>query len=183
MVCLSTTGEVVAYHELTRGTVDFAVAHPRDVYRTAVLANASSVIVGHNHPSGDPSPSADDVELTRRLAAAGVLIGIPLADHVIVTAEGRVLLVQGIRPVIGRRIPAGGQQCVECPKERRSCVSSSLSSSIWRTQVSPNFSSPPSPAGIGRGRGVVRGDLEPGIRIVHRHRNCQFAVSSKEDHL
>jgi DNA repair protein RadC len=88
MLCLSTKGDIIAYHELTRGTVDVVLVHPRDVYRTAALANASSVVVGHNHPSGDPSPSPDDVVLTKRLAAAGLLMGIPLVDHVVVTAEG-----------------------------------------------------------------------------------------------
>ena len=56
---------------------------PRDVFREAMLGAASAVVVFHNHPSGDPTPSPDDVELTRRLAAAGTLMGIDLVDHIV----------------------------------------------------------------------------------------------------
>jgi DNA repair protein RadC len=65
------------------GTLNSTIVHPRDVFREAVLAGAAALIAFHNHPSGDPSPSPDDVELTRRLAAAGTLMGIELVDHVV----------------------------------------------------------------------------------------------------
>jgi DNA repair protein RadC len=89
LFCLSTRLDVIAYHEVARGTVDHAIVHARDVYRNVLLAHASAVMIGHNHPSGDPSPSANDVDLTRHLAAAGMLLGIPLADHLIVTTGRR----------------------------------------------------------------------------------------------
>jgi DNA repair protein RadC len=89
LLCLNTRLELLAYHKLGRGTLDYAIVHPRDVYRTALLANASAVVLGHNHPSGDPQPSSDDVELTRRLVAASAVMGIPLHDPVIVAADGR----------------------------------------------------------------------------------------------
>lgn len=89
VVCLSTRFDMVAYHELSRGTVDSAMVHPRDVFRTALLAHASSIVVAHNHPSGDPTPSPDDIVLTKRLKEAGDLIGVSLADHMIVSASGR----------------------------------------------------------------------------------------------
>ncbi len=60
------------------------MVHPRDVFRTALLAHAASVVVAHNHPTGDPTPSPDDVALTARLRAAGDLVGVPLTDHVII---------------------------------------------------------------------------------------------------
>lgn len=65
------------------GGVDATQVHPRDVFREAAVAGASAVIVFHNHPSGDPSASADDVHLTRRLAEAGRILGIDLIDHLI----------------------------------------------------------------------------------------------------
>jgi DNA repair protein RadC len=68
---------------LTRGTVDASPAHPRDVFREAALAGAAGVVLFHNHPSGDPTPSAEDLALTKRLRLAGELMGIEVIDHVI----------------------------------------------------------------------------------------------------
>jgi DNA repair protein RadC len=68
---------------LSIGTLDASVVHPREVFREAALAGAACIILFHNHPSGDPRPSDDDVELTARFVAAGVLMGIHVIDHVI----------------------------------------------------------------------------------------------------
>jgi DNA repair protein RadC len=68
---------------LAVGTLNSSVVEPRDVFREAAIGGATAIVVFHNHPSGDPTPSEDDVELTRRLAASGVLIGIDVIDHVI----------------------------------------------------------------------------------------------------
>lgn len=68
---------------LSTGTIEGSISHPRDVFRTAMLAQASSVVAFHNHPSGDPSPSAADRLVTRRLKDAGELVGIGLMDHII----------------------------------------------------------------------------------------------------
>src|SRR2546423_1426234 len=65
------------------GTLNATIVEPRDIYREAAMGSAAAVVVFHNHPSGDPIPSPDDVDLTRRLQAAGVLLGIELIDHVI----------------------------------------------------------------------------------------------------
>lgn len=70
------------------GTLTAALVHPREVFGPAVRGGAASVILVHNHPSGDPSPSAEDVELTRRLVQAGDLIGITVLDHVVVAQAG-----------------------------------------------------------------------------------------------
>ena len=88
ILCVSTKHRVIAYHEVSRGALDSTSAHPREVYKAAVLANAAAIIACHNHPSGDPTPSPDDVELTRRLAAAGDVLGIQLLDHLII-GDGR----------------------------------------------------------------------------------------------
>ena len=77
----------VGWQEVSRGTVSSSLVHPREVFLGAVSLVASAVIVCHNHPSGDPTPSADDVALTRRLKSAGEVLGIEILDHLVVTAE------------------------------------------------------------------------------------------------
>ncbi len=84
MLCLSTKRRVIAFHEVSRGSLDATLVHPREVFKAAILANAAAIIVAHVHPSGDPTPSPDDLALTRQLAAAGTLLGIEVLDHVIV---------------------------------------------------------------------------------------------------
>jgi len=76
--------------EIYRGTLDRAVVEPREILKRALLANAAALIVYHNHPSGDPSPSREDREFTRRLASAADLVGLRLLDHVVVGREGCV---------------------------------------------------------------------------------------------
>jgi DNA repair protein RadC len=83
VVLLDTKHRVLRTTVVAVGTLNATVVEPRDVYREAMLGAAAAVVVFHNHPSGDPSPSPDDVELTRRLAAAGALIGIDLVDHIV----------------------------------------------------------------------------------------------------
>jgi DNA repair protein RadC len=84
ILCLSTKHRVIAYHEVSRGTLDATLVHPREVFKAALLSNAASIILTHNHPSGDPTPSPDDHQLTRRLVDAGRLIGVEVLDHIIV---------------------------------------------------------------------------------------------------
>ena len=68
---------------LSVGTLDASIVHPREVFREAAAAGAAALVLFHNHPSGDPEPSDDDVRLTERLVAAGILMGIDVLDHVI----------------------------------------------------------------------------------------------------
>jgi DNA repair protein RadC len=84
MLCLSTKHRVIGYHEVSRGTLDATLVHPREVFKAALLANAAAIIVAHNHPSGDPTPSSDDAARTARLAAAGEMLGVPLLDHIVI---------------------------------------------------------------------------------------------------
>ncbi len=70
--------------EVSRGLLNASLVHPREVFRGAVRAAAAAVIVAHNHPSGDPTPSAEDLSITRQLVEAGRIVGIPVLDHVIV---------------------------------------------------------------------------------------------------
>ncbi len=82
-VLLTTKNEVIAVRDISHGGLDGTLAAPRDVFRQAVREGASAVICCHNHPSGDPEPSRDDLALTRRLAEAGELVGVRMLDHVI----------------------------------------------------------------------------------------------------
>ena len=84
VLLVNTKRRLIAVHELGRGTLDSCIVHPRDVFKVALLANASGVIVTHNHPSGDPSPSPDDLALYTRLRQAAEVVGIELLDFVIV---------------------------------------------------------------------------------------------------
>ncbi len=88
ILCLSTKHDVLAYHEVSRGCLDSTLVHPREVFKAAILANAGSIELAHNHPSGDPTPSPDDMTLTRRLVDAGRLIGVDVLDHVVI-GDGR----------------------------------------------------------------------------------------------
>lgn len=86
-VCLSLDGgqRLIARRTITIGTLDSVLAHPREVFADAIADRAASIIVAHNHPSGDPKPSQKDITLTQQLAAAAQLLGIPLGDHLILT--------------------------------------------------------------------------------------------------
>lgn len=84
VLCLTTKYRVIGYHELSRGTVDSTPAHPREVFKIALLSNAAAILAAHNHPSGDCSPSMDDCDLTARLLQASGLMGIPLVDHIVI---------------------------------------------------------------------------------------------------
>ena len=83
VVLLDTKHRVLRTAVLTVGTLNTASIEPRDVFREATLGGAAAIVVFHNHPSGDPTPSPDDVEMTRRLVAAGVLMGIDVVDHIV----------------------------------------------------------------------------------------------------
>jgi DNA repair protein RadC len=89
VLCLTSKLDLIGYHEVSRGSLDSTLMHPREVFKAAVLLNAAGVVLVHNHPSGNPSPSADDIALTARIQEAGKLMGIELLDHVIIGHEGR----------------------------------------------------------------------------------------------
>ena len=83
VVLLDTKHRVMRTTIVTVGTLDASIVHPREIFREAAAAGAAAIVVFHNHPSGDPEPSGEDVALTHRLIAAGVLMGIDVIDHVI----------------------------------------------------------------------------------------------------
>lgn len=88
-ILLDTKNGVTGLHVVSIGDLSSAVVHPREVFKAAILANAASLILGHNHPSGDPAPSPEDIAVTRRISEAGELLGIELLDHVVIGDMGR----------------------------------------------------------------------------------------------
>jgi len=88
ILCLSldSGNRLITRRVVTIGTLTASLVHPREVFTGPLKDRAASVIVAHNHPSGDPYPSQKDIEATQQLVAAGILLGIPLRDHFIVSA-------------------------------------------------------------------------------------------------
>jgi hypothetical protein len=88
VVMLDSRGRPLGRRQIARGTLTACLVHPREVFAPAIRARAASVVVVHNHPSGDPTPSAEDLLLTERLREAGELLGIPLVDHIVLGRDG-----------------------------------------------------------------------------------------------
>jgi DNA repair protein RadC len=80
---LNVRRQVIGFNMVSIGCLTASLVHPREVFKPAILASAAAVILAHNHPSGDPEPSAEDVTLTRRLVQGGELLGIEVLDHVV----------------------------------------------------------------------------------------------------
>ena len=88
MLALDTKNKVIGIFSLSIGSLNASIIHPRDVFQRAILSNAASVILVHNHPSGDPAPSQEDIELTRRLVEAGKVMDIAVLDHIVIGDGG-----------------------------------------------------------------------------------------------
>ena len=84
VLCLDTRNRLIGSRLVSIGSLDTSIVHPREVFREAIAASASSIIAAHNHPSGNPEASQDDIQLSKRLKEAGELVGIGLVDHIIV---------------------------------------------------------------------------------------------------
>ncbi|WP_025688044.1 RadC family protein [Paenibacillus zanthoxyli] len=91
-VCLflNTKNHVIAQETLSMGSLNASIVHPREVFRAAIKCSSASIICAHNHPSGDPTPSPEDISLTRRLLEAGEIVGIDVLDHLIIGDDGFV---------------------------------------------------------------------------------------------
>lgn len=88
VMTLNTKNRMIDRHLITIGTVNASLAHPREVFRAAIADNAASIIIAHNHPSGDPSPSTEDLRITRQLVETGRILDIPVLDHLIIGRTG-----------------------------------------------------------------------------------------------
>ncbi|WP_145414892.1 JAB domain-containing protein [Paenibacillus xylanexedens] len=87
ILCLNTKNEPTAIHTVSTGTLNASLVHPRETFKLAILSNSAAIIACHNHPSGAPDPSPQDIELTERLRDSGCLLGIDLLDHIILGNE------------------------------------------------------------------------------------------------
>ena len=87
IVCLNTKNKIAGVHTVSIGSLNASIVHPREVFKAALLNNANGIICLHNHPSGDPEPSREDIEITRRLVEAGEIMGIKVLDHVIIGGQ------------------------------------------------------------------------------------------------
>jgi len=85
-VCLflNTKNHVIGQETLSMGSLNASIVHPREVFRAAIKRSSASIICVHNHPSGDPTPSSEDVQMTQRLAEAGEIVGIEVLDHIVI---------------------------------------------------------------------------------------------------
>lgn len=84
VMLLNTKNHVIGINVVSIGSLTASVVHPREVFKAAILANAASIILVHNHPSGDPAPSKEDISITSRLVQAGRLMDIPVLDHIVI---------------------------------------------------------------------------------------------------
>ncbi len=99
VVLLDVKNRILGDAKVSEGSLSSAVVHPRDVFRPAVAESAAAVILVHNHPSGDPTPSAEDVAITRRLREAGDVMGVKVLDHVVVGGDAYTSFVErGLLP-------------------------------------------------------------------------------------
>ena len=84
LLTLDTKNNITGIFTVSTGSLDASIVHPREIFKRAVLQNAASIIICHNHPSGDPAPSQDDIDTTKRIYDAGKILGIELLDHIII---------------------------------------------------------------------------------------------------
>ena len=94
MYCLNSKLRLISEHVISIGSIDSAPVHPREVFAPAIKKGAAAIVVAHNHPSGDPTPSQPDIDVTRRLKEASAILGIKLQDHVIVGSYADVSMRQ-----------------------------------------------------------------------------------------
>jgi DNA repair protein RadC len=92
ILLLNARHEAIGWETISVGSLNASIVHPREVFKPAITESAASIILVHNHPSGDPEPSEEDLTITKRLVEAGELLGISVLDHVIVASRGIVSL-------------------------------------------------------------------------------------------
>jgi DNA repair protein RadC len=88
LILLNSRNKIIGISTVSIGSLNASIVHPREVFKDAIMHNANSVILAHNHPSGDPEPSEDDLIITKRLTESGKLLGIEVIDHIIIVKNG-----------------------------------------------------------------------------------------------
>lgn len=101
LALLDVRERLLGLNTVSIGCATCTLVHPREVFKPAILASAGNIVVAHNHPSGDPEPSQDDLRLTRRLHAAGQLLGIELLDHIVIGANGAYVSLRARGVAVG----------------------------------------------------------------------------------
>lgn len=91
VMCLNAKNEPTAIHTVSIGSLNASIVHPREVFKPAILSNSNAVICFHNHPSGDPEPSREDINITNRLVDVGDLLGIKVLDHIVIGDRDRYI--------------------------------------------------------------------------------------------
>ncbi len=97
VIFLNTKNHIITHKTLFIGSLDVSVAHPREIFKEAVACSAAKIIVAHNHPSGDVTPSDKDISLTKLLSNAGKMMGIPLIDHLIISKHSYFSILHDIK--------------------------------------------------------------------------------------
>lgn len=92
LICLDTKNKVIGVFLISKGTINETIMSPRDIFKRALLLNSKNILVTHNHPSGDATPSPQDVNVTKRVKEAGDILGIALLDHIIIGDKSYVSL-------------------------------------------------------------------------------------------
>jgi len=95
LITLDTKNNITGIFTVSTGSLNSSIVHPREVFKRAVLQNAASIIICHNHPSGDPTPSQEDISTTKRIYDAGKILGIELLDHIII-GDNRYASLKGM---------------------------------------------------------------------------------------
>ncbi len=88
VLCMSSSNKIIQERIITKGLLNSSLTHPREVFREAILENAASIILLHNHPSGNLEPSREDIQITKQIVEAGKIIGISVHDHIIIAGDG-----------------------------------------------------------------------------------------------
>ena len=104
VLLVDTKNRIIGINTVSVGSLNACITHPREVFKPAIVANAAAIIVGHNHPSGDPTPSREDLAVTTQLVQAGRLLGIEVLDSLIITEEGPW---RSLRDTVGHLWPEG----------------------------------------------------------------------------
>lgn len=94
IVCLSSSNKIIKYETITIGTLNSSLIHPREVFKVAIENNSANIILLHNHPSGNPEPSSEDISVTKKLCEAGTIMDIKVFDHIIIAGDSFTSLVE-----------------------------------------------------------------------------------------
>ncbi|MEW6545091.1 MAG: JAB domain-containing protein [Nitrospirota bacterium] len=109
IVAINAKNEIIGMHTVAIGTLTRSLVHPREVWKAALLMNPAGIILAHNHPSGDPTPSKEDLALTARMVACGQLLGVQIMDHIVFVERGYWSMADhGQLP----ELPSGGDQAI-----------------------------------------------------------------------